>query len=263
MDFHTNSGVRYLTFDIFPREVIHAVFTRQGGRSPEPWASLNMGGNIGDDHPRVRENRYRAFRALGRDPVSMFDVWQVHSADVVISNAPHPHFNNPPEFKADAIITDNPAVTLFMRFADCTPILLHDPKKRAVGIIHAGWQGTVKRTAGAAVKAMQAAYGSNPADIRAAIGPSIGPDHYEVGENVIEYVRYSYGKYADALLHKNHGPRPHFDLWAANKLDLNQAGVEQVEIAGLCTACHPEDWFSHREQKGKTGRFGALIALEG
>jgi YfiH family protein len=266
MRFNTADSVRYLTFDIFPRNIIHAVFTRQGGFSPEPWSSLNFGGTVGDDHPRVRQNRYRAFAALGRERESMFDVWQVHSADVVIANAPHPpvplrgHLNNLPEFKADAIITDNPAVTLFMRFADCTPILLVDPKKNAVGVVHAGWLGTVRRAAGQAVKNMQAAYGSNPADILAAIGPAIGPDHYEVGLDVIEQVRYSFGAGAEALLPGQNG-RFHFDLWQANKLVLEQAGVGQVEVAGLCTACHPEDWYSHRAQRGKTGRFGALIAL--
>jgi len=261
MGFHTVAGVRYLTFDIFPPEVVHAVFTRHGGLSPEPWHSLNVGGTVGDEPSRVRENRFRAFRAVGRDPDSLFDVWQVHSADVVLATAPHPRRNNPPEFQADVIITDHPAVTLFMRFADCTPILLYDPQKRAVGIVHAGWLGTVRRAAGEAVKSMQAAFGSRPSDILAAIGPSIGPDHYEVGPDVEEYVRAAFGKEAASLLHRHYGPKAHFDLWQANRLTLQQAGVEQVEIAGLCTFCHSDDWFSHRGQKGKTGRFGALIAL--
>lgn len=261
MEFHHSDRIRFLTFDIFPVQVVHAVFTRQGGLSPHPWDSLNVGGTVGDERSRVRENRFRAFGALGRDPASMFDVWQVHSADVVLANAPHPRSENPPEFKADAIITDNPAVTLFMRFADCTPVLLYDPRKRAVGIVHAGWLGTTRRAAGQAVKAMQAAFGSKPADILAAIGPAIGPDHYEVGADVEEHVRYAFGREADALLRSNQGPKPHFDLWAANELVLRQAGVEQIQVAGLCTACHPEDWYSHRAQKGKTGRFGALIAL--
>jgi YfiH family protein len=216
---------------------------------------------VGDVRERVRENRYRSFAALGRDRQSMFDVWQVHSADIVIANAAHPRFDNPPEFKADGIVTTNPDVTLFMRFADCTPILLYDPRARAVAIVHAGWQGTVKRAAGAAVKTMQAAYGSRPEDILAAIGPAIGPDHYEVGSDVIEQVRYSFGDDATRVLQKREG-RTFFDLWSANTMVLEQAGVRQVELAGLCTACHPDDWYSHRAGKGKTGRFGALIALK-
>jgi len=157
-------------------------------------------------------------------------------------------------------VTDNPAVSLFMRFADCTPVLLYDPRKQVIGLVHAGWMGTVKRAAGQAVKALQAAYGSKPADILAAIGPAIGPDHYEVGPDVLEQVRYSFGADSAGLIREVDG-RPHFDLWAANKLTLHQAGVEQVEVAGLCTACHTDDWFSHRAQKGKTGRFGVLMAL--
>ena len=260
MKFNTVEAVRYLTFDIFPKDVIHAVFTRQGGLSPEPWNSLNVGGTVGDERDRVRENRYRSFAVLGRDRHSIFDVWQIHSADVVIANTAHPHFNSSPIFKADGIVTDNPAVSLFMRFADCTPVLLYDPCEKAIGLVHAGWQGTVKRAAAQAIKTMQAAYGSKPGDILAAIGPAIGPDHYEVGQDVLDQVRYCFGDDSAGLIHEYAG-RPHFDLWAANKLILQQAGVEQVEVAGLCTACHPDDWYSHRAQKGKTGRFGVLMAL--
>jgi len=261
MQFNEKDGIRYLTFDIFPKEVIHAVFTRQGGESPEPWKSLNVGGTVGDIPDRVRQNRYRSFEALNRDKNSIFDVWQVHSADTVLANSAHPRSNTPPLYKADGIVTVNPEVTLFMRFADCTPILLYDPKSRVVGIVHAGWQGTVKRAAGNAIKTMQAAFGSNPEDILAAIGPAIGPDHYEVGRDVIEQVNYSFREDSKHVLHKQ-ANRTFFDLWAANKIVLEQAGVKQIEVCGLCTACHPEDWYSHRQQKGKTGRFGALIAVQ-
>jgi polyphenol oxidase len=258
MPFHTTDGIRHFSFDIFPPGIVQAVFTRQGGLSPEPWNSLNVGSTVGDEQERVLENRLRSFRALRRDPYSIFDVWQVHSADVVIAEAPH--FSRPPEFKADAILTDKPDVTLFMRFADCVPILLHDPKKNVVGVVHAGWQGTVKKILRETLRAMQVTYGSKPADVLAAIGPSIGPDHYEIGPDVIAQVRASFNGDADALL-PTHAGRVHFDLWAANRLTLEQAGAGQVQVAGLCTACHPEDWYSHRAEKGKTGRFGVLIGL--
>jgi hypothetical protein len=259
MPFQQNDGIRYFVFDSFSGGALaHGVFTRQGGISPAPWDALNVGGTVGDERERVRENRLRSFRALGRDPHSLYDVWQVHSADVVLATAPHN--SSPPELKADAIITDNPQVTLFMRFADCVPILLYDPARGAVGIVHAGWQGTVKRVAAAAVQGMRAAFGSRPADIIAGIGPSIGPDHYEVGADVIARVRESFDAEADALL-QSHGGHTTFDLWAANRLLLERAGVVRVEIAGVCTACHTHDWYSHRAEKGRTGRFGALIAL--
>jgi len=121
--------------------------------------------------------------------------------------------------------------------------------------------GTVRRAARAAVQAMQKRYSSNPADILAAIGPAIGPDHYEIGEDVIAQVQNTFGTDAESLL-EEHGESIHFNLWKANQLLLENAGVKQIEIAGICTACHTEDWFSHRAEKGKTGRFGALIALE-
>jgi YfiH family protein len=148
-----------------------------------------------------------------------------------------------------------------MRFADCAPILLHDPAKGVVGLVHSGWLGTVRGAVRAAVEAMQTRYGTIPADILAAIGPSIGPDHYEVGEDVMTRLRGAFGAIAETLL-ESHGGGIHLNLWEANRLLLEQTGVKQIEIAGLCTACRPSDWFSHRAQKGKTGRFGALIALQ-
>jgi YfiH family protein len=147
-----------------------------------------------------------------------------------------------------------------MRFADCVPIILHDPIKRVIGIAHAGWMGTVLGTVCYAVKAMQTHYGSSPSNIQAAIGPSIGPDHYEVGPEVVEEVKRSFGTDASGLLSKK-GSSLNLDLWAANALLLGQAGVRNIEIAGLCTACHTGDWYSHRAENGTTGRFGAIIAL--
>ena len=259
MPFFQQNGLRYYAFEIFPEDITQAVFTRQGGVSPEPWSSLNVGGSIGDDIANVRANRISSFKALGRIPESVHDVWQVHSADVVYADQPRPLDTD--YTQADVMLTDNPDVTLFMRFADCTPILLHDPKNQVVGIVHSGWMGTVRGAVRAAVQAMQKRYGSNPADVLAAIGPAIGPDHYEVGEDVIAQVQATFGADAESLLEK-HGKSIHFNLWNANQTLLSQSGVKQIEIAGICTACNTDDWFSHRGEKGKTGRFGAMIALE-
>jgi polyphenol oxidase len=259
MPFNHCNGIRYYTFDIFPREVTHAVFTRQGGVSPEPWASLNVGGTVGDEVTRVRENRYRSFAALGRGIDSLFDVWQVHSAEAVIADTPRDP--NLPLIQADAIFTDKPEVTLYMRFADCVPILLYDSKKGVVGLAHAGWLGTVRGMTTAAVSKMHEHYGSKPEDISAAVGPSIGVDHYEVGADVIAKVQESFGSDAERLIETREG-KMYLDLWSANFIELQKSGVEKIEVAGLCTACHLEDWFSHRAEKGKTGRFGALIGLK-
>jgi polyphenol oxidase len=165
--------------------------------------------------------------------------------------------------KADAILTSSPGLTLYMRFADCVPVLLYDPVRRVVGLVHAGWQGTVVRTAAAAVERMMAEYGSRPADILAGIGPSIGPDHYEVGVDVIQRVQAAFPEHAEALLQSNGSrERAHLDLWLANQVVLEEAGVKRIETAGLCTACDLDHWYSHRAEKGRTGRFGALIALQ-
>jgi YfiH family protein len=258
MPFHEQNGIRIYQFDLFPRSVVQGMFTRRGGLSPAPWASLNVGATVGDERERVQRNRVRSFDALGRRLESMFDVWQVHSADAVFADAPR---STDVEYKkADIIFTDRPEVTLYMRFADCVPILLHDPRKRVVGIAHAGWLGTVRCAADAAIRAMEEHYGSRPGDIQAAIGPSIGPDHYEVGPDVIAQVEQSFGGDA-ASLGQKHSTSTHLDLWQANRLQLERAGVQQIEVAGICTACHLEDWYSHRAEKGRTGRFGALIAL--
>jgi YfiH family protein len=257
MSFSQHNGLRYFQFDSIRTK--HAVFTRHGGLSPEPWNSLNVGGTVGDEITRVRQNRVLSFQALGCAPESIFDVWQVHSADVVCADSPR-HLEE--EYrKADIILTDKPDVTLFMRFADCVPLLMHDPHNGVIGIAHAGWMGTLRDVAAATIHAMQANYGSKPADIIVGIGPSIGPDHYEVGEDVVAQVHQKFDGEADRIL-ENHHDRTHFNLWDANRILLQRAGIEQIEVSGVCTACNTDDWFSHRAEKGRTGRFGALISLQ-
>jgi hypothetical protein len=211
----------------------------------------------GDDPARVLENRVLSFRTLNRIPESVYDVWQVHSAEVICTNVPR---TNMPHRKADAILTDNPAITLFMRFGDCVPVLLYDPIHKVVGIAHAGWQGTVKKTVSATVSAMIGNYESQPHEILAAIGPSIAAHHYQVGKEVIDQVKQAFKNDFSILLDEKEGETT-LDLWAANRLILEQAGVTQIEIAGICTACHLEDWYSHRAEAGLTGRFGVLIAI--
>ncbi len=213
---------------------------------------------MGDDLARVRRNRHLSFEALGCAPKTIFDVWQVHSADVVCAGEPRREGESLRQ--ADIILTDRPDVTLFMRFADCVPLLFHDPRNGVVGVAHAGWMGTLRDVATTTVNSMREQYGSRPADIIACIGPSIGPDHYEVGADVILQVMQKFGDESDLVLRSNNG-KIHFDLWRTNQLLLERAGVGQIEIAGICTACHTDDWFSHRAEKGRTGRFGALISL--
>ena len=257
MSFIQHNGIRYFQFDTLPTR--HALFTRHGGVSPNPWGSLNVGGTVGDDLTRVRENRMLSFQALGCEPASIYDVWQVHSADVVFAQAPRPVDES--YRQADIILTDQPDVTLFMRFADCVPILVHDPRNGIIGLAHAGWMGTLGDVATSTIEAMEKKYGSKPADLIAGIGPSIGPDHYEIGADVILQVMQKYGDDSELFL-KSHNGKIHFNLWEANRSALERAGVGQIEVSGICTACNTGDWFSHRAEKGRTGRFGALISLQ-
>jgi YfiH family protein len=259
MPYHHVDSIRYYTFELLNHPgITHAVFTRRGGLSPAPWASLNVGAVVGDEINRVVANRERAFRAVRRDPSSIFDVWQVHSAEVVCTDAPRKL--DTPYVKADAILTQNPEVTLFMRFADCVPILFLDPIRKVIGLAHAGWLGTIKGVAPTTVKKMVSQYECKPGDILACIGPSIGPHHYPVGPEVVSQVENVFGDFAPRLLPEENGA-VQFDLWEANHWQLEQAGVRQIEVSSICTACEPDNWYSHRGENGKTGRFGALIGL--
>jgi YfiH family protein len=265
MTFRQSGSVRFFVFDLFEDEgVVNAVITRRGGTSPEPWSSLNVGGTVGDDPERVVDNRKRTFEALDKPVSSLFDVWQVHGTDVVCTDSPRSFAEA--HKKADAILTDRPEVTLFMRFADCVPIFLYDPVRKVVGLVHAGWQGTVKRVVSHTIETMCEEYNSKPGDILAGIGPSIGPDHYEIGEDVSLHVRNAFGDVSSQFLQSCNGGdgvlRVKFDLWGANHFLLQEAGVREIEVSKICTSCNLGDWYSHRAEKGRTGRFGAAIALQ-
>ena len=259
MPFQEFNGIRFFQFDSlrsFP--LAHGIFTRQGGVSPVPWSSLNVGGTVGDDPDRVQENRKRLFEVTGCALETFHDVWQIHSAKVVHAHAPR---GEAAPQQADILISSTPGIALFMRFADCVPIFLYDPRKHAIGMVHAGWLGTVRRAVDAAVQAMAQEFGSSPRDILAAIGPSIGPDHYEVGEDVRGQFTSNFGPRAEDFFVTRKG-KLYLDLWAANQYLLEEQGLSEIEIAGICTACSTDDWFSHRAEEGSTGRFGAVLSLE-
>jgi len=260
MPFTQRGELRLFQFESLLRlNLNHAVFTRRGGISPDPWCSLNIGGTVGDAPERVAENKRLALAALSRSPESVCEVWQVHSNRVLLAEGPR---GAQPPIQADAMICNRSQVTLLMRFADCVPILLFDPVRSAIGTVHTGWLGTVRKVAAETVVRMRQAFGSRPADLLACIGPSIGPDHYPVGPDVVEQVRQAFGQDADRHLLPRDG-EVCFDLWSANHSLLAESGVGSIEQSGVCTACHPEDWFSHRGDRGKTGRFGAVLTLNG
>jgi len=261
MKLFEKDGLTYFSFETFPDSVTNAIFTRLGGVSQGELWGLNVGSNVGDEIENVRENKRKIFNVLSLAENNYFDCWQVHGTDYVLVNATHGSIGRINEFKADAMLTNVPGVPLFMRFADCTPIMIYDPEKKAVGIAHAGWQGTIKGVASNLVKGFQAAFGSNPNDLIAGIGPSIGPEHYEIGEPVLSHVKNAHSHNTFRLIKSNEYNVITFDLWEANKIDLEHAGVKKIEVSAICTASNTNEWFSHRAEKGRTGRFAAVVSL--
>jgi polyphenol oxidase len=254
------SGPVYYQFEQWSnsKAFTHAVFTRHGGVSRADWSSLNIGGTVGDDPQAVERNLQLSYAALELDAAKACNVWQVHSADSVVANGPMP--GRRWLARADSMVTNRHDIPLLMRFADCVPVLFYDPRQHAIGIAHAGWRGTVAQVVVNTLYAMRDAFGTYPADVQAAIGPSIGPDHYQVGPEVVAAVQRSFGTLEGLIRYASDGSA-YLNLWEANRLALERAGVQQIEVAGLCTASNVTDFYSHRAEHGKTGRFGAVIAL--
>jgi YfiH family protein len=237
----------------------HGIFTRHGGVSAAPWASLNLGGTVGDDVEAVRRNHWLMYETLDVDGKRAVTTWQVHGADVVMATGPVQ--GRRWLARADGIMTNCPDTPLVMRYADCVPLLFHDAKKNVIGMAHAGWRGTVSGMGSNMVKAMQQAYGSNPIDIAMVIGPSISPRHFQVGEEVVAAIEEQFGSSEGLMQRDSNDGTAYVDLWEANRRDVERLGLENVEIMGICTYETTADFYSHRAEKGKTGRFGAVLSL--
>lgn len=250
--------------------LVHAISTRHGGVSQGHFASLNLGKVVGDDALSVETNYQRLADAAGVPRAAMTTTWQVHSDRIVRATRDN---TGGMIDKADGVVTDVPGLPITQRYADCTPILVYDPRRHAAGVAHAGWRGTVAGVTPALVRAMVEHFDSDPADLVAAVGPAIGPCCYEVGPEVVDAagavfaaVRSEVLLTLDRPLNGNDAagaahPAVYFDLWRANQWQLEQAGVQQIEVAGVCTRCHRDTFFSHRGDHGKTGRFGAVMML--
>lgn len=251
-------GVVFYRFEGLPDgpDLDHALFTRQGGVSRPPFATLNVGHTVGDDLGAVRVNHERALAALGWRREEVTTAGLVHGARVVVVR---PEDQGRVFQATDGLVTDAPGVALMLRFADCVPVLFYDRRRRAIGLAHAGWRGLPAGVVGATVATMTASLECRPADLWAGIGPSIGPCCYEVGPEVVEQVKAAVNG-SDPF--RWQGERVHLDLWAAVQSQLEESGVGEIEVAELCTACHTDDWFSHRAERGETGRFGVVIGLK-
>ena len=263
----------YYQFDTFcAASVNHGIFTRLGGVSEGQWASLNMSRSTGDAAEPVIENRKRAFDALGLKQICSLTSWLVHGKGVRVLTRDDLRVEGANDVHADAMITQDRGLALTLRFADCVPVVFHDRVHAAIGIAHAGWKGIVNGVLMETVRTMQRAFGSKPQDIIAGVGPCIGPHKFEVDEDVAAQIQASVGE-SVVLRRQGEFPlsslsslsvevKPCVNLWTAAASQLRHVGVARVELAAICTASNTGEWFSHRAEQGKTGRFGAVIALD-
>ena len=261
--------------------LVHGFSTRAGGHSKVFGGhDLNLGMQKHDSSAAVEKNRRDFFAAVGAARgFKLVTMKQIHSATIhVLEREPKALL------VGDGVITDRPGLLLSIQTADCVPVLLVDTKRRAVGAFHAGWRGTVKRIVEKGVGMMAMTYGSDPADIRAAIGPCIQQCCYAVGPEVVDefHSQFAYAaelfkdifdddpvktKYPLLFLTARapgHGPvgkQPHLDLMEANRRQLVDAGVRDIWVSGLCTACNTDKLFSHRKEDGFTGRMMAVVGV--
>ena len=244
----------------------HGFSTRLGGVSEGHLASLNLGCHRGDRDENLRENYRRFCAAIGADVGSIVMTRQVHRTEVravtradikadVLDEVP---------FEADGLTTDIPGIALFVFSADCIPVLLFDPVKKAIGACHAGWRGTAGAIAGETVKAMVSRYGCKAEDIRAAIGPGIGKCCFETDADVPEAMLASLGDLARPHITRT-GEKWHVDLKAVNRAVLLDAGVrpEHIDVSEDCTCCQHDRFWSHRYTGGLRGSQAACVMLEG
>ncbi len=264
-------GVTYLTYPALEETGIvrHGFSTRLGGVSKGHLASMNLSFSRGDADQSVYENYRRLAKALDILPESIVCSDQTHTTNILTVGKEHCGmgiFCKRSYQDIDGLITDEPGVTLATFYADCVPLYLVDPVHKAIGLAHSGWRGTVGKIGTKLAAAMGDAYGTCPADLVAAIGPSICQDCYEVSEDVAEAFRDVYGTDAIAAILTD-GKKPgkyQLNLWEACRRNFMEAGIrsEKISMPSLCTCCNPDFLFSHRASKGMRGNLGAFLALK-
>lgn len=241
----------------------HAFTTREGGVSEGAYASLNLTRSRGDDPAHVAENRERVRRALGLDHLVF--ATQVHGRTVL--RIDEPPRGEQPAGEGDATITDRPGLGLVTQTADCTPILLFDPRRRAIAAIHSGWRGTVLNIAAATVEALQREYASDPGDLLAAIGPSISPVNYRVGPEVVAEFQDAFGHTGGIVSPRDPEGGAHLDVAEACRRQLILAGLaeDRIERSPQCTYSEEARFFSARRAHhgGESGVFGGQAGVIG
>lgn len=240
----------------------HGLSTRHGGTSAGPFSSLNLGLHVGDDPDAVLENRRRVCTALGFDLPDWVSGEQVHGASVAVverADRGRGAFSWPESLPGvDGLVTDQRGTLLAAFFADCVPLMLVDPKGPRVALGHAGWRGTLANIAAKLVHALKEAFGTNPADLLAWIGPSIGPCCFHVSpELAARFARDGYAAFVTS------GSEYVVDLQGINRRQLENAGVpsDHIDVSTLCTSCRTDQFFSYRAAGGQTGRMAALLGI--
>ena len=247
--------------------VKHGFSTRKGGVSTGIFSSMNLNFKRGDDPDAVLENYRRMAAALNMRVEDMVLSDQTHTTNVrVITEEDRGKgILKPQDYSdVDGMITNVPGIVLVTSYADCVPLYFVDPVRKAIGLSHSGWKGTVGHIGQKTVWKMHEVYGSEPKDIVAAIGPSICQSCYEVSDDVAEAFRANFtaDEAADILLDKGNG-KYQLDLWKANWYVRTDAGIltEHLSVTDLCTACHPDLLWSHRKTNGQRGGLSAFLSL--
>lgn len=260
---HHNGIVTLRSAGLHALGVPHAFTTRIGGVSTAPFDTLNLAGIASsggvDEEPRRHENHRRTLEALGRPDHRWTALHLVHGNDVLVCDGACPA--SAPT--ADGVATAERGRMLKVTIADCVALLLSCRASGAVAAVHAGWRGVVGGVVLNAVRTLQDRFGAAPSDLVAAIGPCIGVEAFEVGEEVAE--AFHHAGLSECVARAAKWPRPHVDLFAAVSAQLRRAGVDGSAIDGSprCTASEPDLFFSHRRDAGRTGRLAAIIACPG
>lgn len=240
--------------------------TRAGGVSKGIFSTMNLSFTRGDEREAVEENYRRIAQALGVDYDRFVFSDQTHTTNVlqVTEKDAGNGITREREYPdIDGLITNVPGLVLTTFYADCVPLYFVDPVHRAIGLSHSGWRGTVNRMGQVTIERMREAYGTDPADLICAIGPSICQDCYEVSEDVAEQFAAAFpGHWAELFYRKENG-KYQLNLWRANEIVLTEAGVkpEHLAVTDICTCCNPENLFSHRASHGKRGNLAAFLCL--
>jgi YfiH family protein len=220
-----------------------------------------------DEPSNIKENYRRIAESIGVDPHSLVISKQVHKTNirVVDERDRGKGLYIPADYEEiDGLITNKPNLTLVTKYADCVPLYFVDVKKKAIGLSHSGWRGTVKKIGKITVEEMQKNFGSDPKDIIAVVGPSICVDCFEIGDEVAAEFKKAFpgNSEKDIVTVKDNG-KYQCNLWAANHALLSEAGLlpENIHISGVCTCCNSELLFSHRKTEGKRGSLAAFLTI--